>query len=186
MITTILSGLALLVVTADLILTVREKKRGEERNAAFEAWKDSARDTILHYIDSEIECVTKKHDVFVEKIQAEMQSIRESVDFWAEDVKRLEDDLEELDNSFTEYMAHENERKVLDSEQKNALEEKLSDIQKRLSDLEHGVVPDYSEALAAKNAVDEFSRGLSSILNYDPVDAYRKEQERRKYGVEVE
>lgn len=172
MITTILSGLALLVVIADLILTVREKKRGEERNAALDNWKDSARDTILHYIDSEIECVTKKHDVFAEKIQTEMQDIWNSV--------------KELADSLTEYLDHENERKVLDSEKEAAFEEKIFDIQKRLHDLEQGVVPDYSEALAAKNAVDEFSKGLSAILNYDPIDAYRKEQERNKYGVEVE
>lgn len=179
MITTILSGLALLVVIANLILSIREKKRGEKRNAAFEEWKASARDTILHYIDSEIECVTKKHDVFVEKIQAEMQSIRESVDFWAEDVKRLEDDFNAINReSVRRFEALEGAR--------NAAVEEWTNIEKRLSDLEHGVVPDYSEALAAKNAVDEFSKGLSSILNYDPVDAYRKEQERRKYGVEVE
>lgn len=150
MITTILSGLALLVVIADLILTVREKKRGEERNAAFEAWKDSARDTILHYIDSEIECVTNKHDVFAEKAETAMKELRDRV------------------------------------VEKEAFEEKISAIQKRLHDLEHGIVPDYAEALAAKNSVDEFNKGLSAIMGFDPIAAYRKQAEKEKYGGEVE
>lgn len=179
MITTILSGLALLVVIADLILTVREKKRGEERNAALEKWKDSARDTILHYIDSEIECVTKKHDVFAEKIQAEMQAIRESVDFWAEDVKQLNDDFDEINR--------ESVRKLEALElERDAVTEELTNIEKRLSDLEHGVVPDYAEALAAKNSVDEFNKGLSAIMGFDPIAAYRKQAEKEKYGGEVE
>lgn len=172
MITTILSGLALLVVIADLILTVREKKRGEERNAAFEAWKDSARDTILHYIDSEIECAGKRHDTFAERTRDEEQKIRDSV--------------LELTNSVAEYITDMKERGILNSEKMVAFEKEISDIQKRLHNLEQGVVPDYNEALAAKNAVDEFSKGLSAILNYDPIDAYRKEQERNKYGGEVE
>lgn len=176
MITTILSGLALLVVIADLILTVREKKRGEERNAALDKWKDSARDTILHYIDSEIECVDKRWGQAAGRASAERHC----------EILEVQKQLKELGRAFTDHLAHENERKVLDSEQKTAFEETISDIQKRLHDLEQGVVPDYSEALAAKNAVDEFSKGLSAILNYDPIDAYRKERERNKYGVEVE
>lgn len=165
MITTILSGLALLVVIADLILTVREKKRGEERNAAFEAWKDSARDTILHYIDSEIECITNKHDVFAEKAETAMKELRGRV------VK--------LDDDFTGYVSREQEGK-------EAFEEKISAIQKRLHDLEHGIVPDYAEALAAKNSVDEFNKGLSAIMGFDPIVAYRKQAEKEKYGGEVE
>lgn len=179
MITTILSGLALLVVIADLILTVREKKRGEERNAAFEAWKDSARDTVLHYIDSEIKCVGKRHDVFAEKIQREMQDIKEQLKDMSQGISLLDSDFEKHCN--------ESGLRVETLEQAQAtIAEKCADIEKRLHDLEQGVVPDYSEALAAKNAVDEFSKGLSAILNYDPIDAYRKEQERNKYGVEVE
>ena len=38
-ITMILSGLALLAASVSLILTIREKKRNEERNAAFERYK---------------------------------------------------------------------------------------------------------------------------------------------------
>lgn len=172
MITTILSGLALLVVIADLILTVREKKRGEERNAAFEAWKDSARDTILHYIDSEIECVSTLHDIDVKKVRGEVQEIR--------------DNLKKMNCSFTEYISRENDRKVLDSEQRAELEKEISTIRKRVHDLEGGIVPDYNEALAAKNSVDEFNKGLSAIMGYDPIAAYRKQAEKDKYGGEVE
>lgn len=172
MITTILSGLALLVVIADLILTVREKKRGEERNAAFEAWKDSARDTILYYIDSEIECVCKRHDTFAERIRDEEQEIRDSV--------------LELTNSVAEYITDMKDREVLNSEKMAAFENRISEIQKRLHALEHGIVPDYNEALAAKNSVDEFNKGLSAIMGYDPIAAYRKQVERDKIGGEVE
>lgn len=171
MISAILSGLALLVVMADLILTVREKKRGEERNAAFEAWKDSARDTILHYIGSEIECVNKRYDVFTENALKEMQEIR--------------NDLGKLKNSFTEHLSSENDRRVLDSEQKTELEKEISKIRERIHDLEGGIVPDYNEALAAKNSVDEFNKGLSAIMGYDPIAAYRKQVEKEKYGGEV-
>lgn len=172
MISTILSGLALLVVIADLILTVREKKRGEERNAAFEAWKDSARDTILHYIDSEIECVGKRHDIDVKKVRVEVQEIR--------------DNLEKMNCSFTEYISRENDRKVLNSEQRAELEKEISTIRKRVHDLEGGIVPGYNEALAAKSSVDEFNKGLSAIMGYDPIAAYRKQAEKEKYGGEVE
>lgn len=179
MITTILSGLALLVVIADLILTVREKKRGEERNAAFEAWKDSARDTILHYIDSEIECVTKKHDVFAEKIQREMQDIKEQLKDMSQGVSLLNNDFEKHCN--------ESGLRVETLEQAQAtIAEKCTDIENRLHNLEHGIVPDYAEALAAKNSVDEFNKGLSAIMGFDPVAAYRKQVERDKIGGEVE
>lgn len=172
MITTILSGLALLVVIADLIVTVREKKRGEERNAAFEKWKDSARDTILHYIDSEIGCVSKRQDTFAERTRDEEQKIRDSV--------------LELTDSVSEYITDMKDREVLDSEKMKELKGEISLIRKRLHDLEHGIVPDYNEALAAKNSVDEFNKGLSAIMGFDPVAAYRKQVERDKIGGEVE
>jgi hypothetical protein len=55
-----------------------------------------------------------------------------------------------------------------------------------IKQLKDGIVPDYKEALAAKNSVDEFNRGLSAILNFDPMEAARKAREDQKYGGEVE
>lgn len=149
MITTILSGLALLVVIADLILTVREKKRGEERNAALDKWKDSARDTILHYIDSEIECVDKRWGQAAGRASAERHC----------EILEVQKQLKELGRAFTEHLAHENERKVLDSEQKTAFEETISDIQKRLHDLEQGVVPTTAKPLLPRTPWTSSARG---------------------------
>lgn len=59
-ITMILSGLALLAASVSLILTIWEKKRNEERNAAFERYKK----TTALYIDKTFESVlteAKKH-----------------------------------------------------------------------------------------------------------------------------
>lgn len=56
----------------------------------------------------------------------------------------------------------------------------------RVDKLEQGIVPDYQEALAAKNSVDEFNRGLSAIMGYDPMEVARKAREERHYGGEVD
>ena len=56
----------------------------------------------------------------------------------------------------------------------------------KVDKLEQGIVPDYQEALAAKNSVDEFNRGLSAIMGYDPMEIARKTRENRQYGGEVE
>lgn len=56
----------------------------------------------------------------------------------------------------------------------------------KIDKLEQGIVPDYQEALAAKNSVDEFNRGLSAIMGYDPMEIARKAREDRHYGGEVD
>ena len=56
----------------------------------------------------------------------------------------------------------------------------------KVDKLEQGIVPDYQEALAAKNSVDEFNRGLSAIMGYDPMEVARKAREERHYGGEVD
>ena len=56
----------------------------------------------------------------------------------------------------------------------------------KVDKLEQGIVPDYQEALAVKNSVDEFNRGLSAIMGYDPMEIARKTRENRQYGGEVE
>lgn len=59
---------------------------------------------------------------------------------------------------------------------KNALEQ----FEKRVSDLEKGISPDYNEALAAKQAVDDFNMGISAILNFDPMTAMKKSREEQE------
>lgn len=59
---------------------------------------------------------------------------------------------------------------------KNACEK----FEKRVSDLEKGISPDYNEALAAKQAVDDFNMGISAILNFDPMAAVKKSREEQE------
>ena len=53
-------------------------------------------------------------------------------------------------------------------------------FEKRVSDLEKGIAPDYNEALAAKQAVDDFNMGISAILNFDPMAAMKKSREEQE------
>lgn len=46
--------------------------------------------------------------------------------------------------------------------------------EKRLAELEAGVIPDYEAARQAAGAVDEFNRGLSNILGFDPMEEAKK------------
>jgi uncharacterized protein YoxC len=61
----------------------------------------------------------------------------------------------------------------------------LDNLSTKVENLEKGIVPDYEEALAAKNSVDDFNRGLSAIMGFDPMEAVKKSREQRKYGGEV-
>ena len=55
----------------------------------------------------------------------------------------------------------------------------------RVEALEHGVVPDFEEAKRAAEAVNDFNRGLSAIMNFDPIaEAKRaRNEENAKGGV---
>lgn len=58
-------------------------------------------------------------------------------------------------------------------------------IYERIEKLEKGIVPDFEEARAAAEAVNDFNRGISNLLNFDPMEAIRAEREREKTGGEV-
>lgn len=66
------------------------------------------------------------------------------------------------------------------------LRQEIDKVKETVGKLEKGIVPDYQEALAAKNSVDEFNRGLSAIMGYDPIAVARKAREERFYGGEVD
>lgn len=136
-ITMIMSGLALLAAMVSLILTIREKKRNQKRNADL-----------------------------VNLIHAECNVVKGAV--------TLDNDV-----SFTS---------MKDAYTQKVAEMTLSidKISTKVDKLEQGIVPDYQEALAAKNSVDEFNRGLSAIMGYDPMEIARKTRENRQYGGEVE
>ena len=63
-ITLILSGLALLAASVSLILIIREKKRNEERNVAFERYKKST----TFYIDKTFAAVLEEAKRHTEEV----------------------------------------------------------------------------------------------------------------------
>ena len=56
----------------------------------------------------------------------------------------------------------------------------VTEMNGRVKKLEEGISPDYNEALAAKQAVDDFNIGLSAILNFDPMAAMKKSREEQE------
>ena len=55
-------------------------------------------------------------------------------------------------------------------------------LRKQIKKLEAGVIPDYEEARKAVDAVNDFNRGISSILGFDPYAAYQKEKQKDRSG----
>lgn len=62
------------------------------------------------------------------------------------------------------------------------LDEHLSKVEKICNDLSSGILPDYEQAKAAANAVNDFSRGISNILGFDPMQALAEQREKDKGG----
>ena len=56
----------------------------------------------------------------------------------------------------------------------------------RIKELEQGITPDYEQAKAAANAVNDFNRGITNLLGFDPVSALKKEQQRERLGGDTE
>lgn len=48
--------------------------------------------------------------------------------------------------------------------------------------LKNGIIPDYEQAKAAANAVNDFNKGISNILGFDPMEAVRKDREKERPG----
>lgn len=59
------------------------------------------------------------------------------------------------------------------------------DVLDRIANLERGVIPDYEQAKAAAQAVNDFSAGLSGILNFDPYAALQAGREKDARGDEI-
>lgn len=161
-VTMILSGLALLAAILCLILILQEKKRNQKRNADF-----------VNYIDEECKAAAKYVNEVRDSILNEVSGrfTNEELGLWEELNRRFDDisgKMEEIDSSIASY------------------DEELPGIKRNVADLMKGVVPDYNEALAAKNSVDEFNRGLSAIMGFDPLEAVRKSRQERTHGGRVE
>lgn len=53
------------------------------------------------------------------------------------------------------------------------------DVLRRVENLEKGIVPDFEQAKAAAQAVDNFNAGLSGILGFDPIETARRQRKER-------
>lgn len=133
--TIILSGLALLVVTVNLIMTIREKKRNQKRNAA-----------TLQYLES----------------------LEKSLAGNTKDAERMRREISLFDEKLTQFS------------------EKLGSIEKITKDLSKGIVPDYEEAVRAKDAVDTLSSDIAAILGFDPLLAAKEARLQRRTTREVD
>lgn len=52
----------------------------------------------------------------------------------------------------------------------------------RLEALEKGITPDYEQAKAAAAAVNDFSKGITNILGFDPMEALKADRQKKEMG----
>ena len=90
----ILSGLALLAAGVSLILIIREKKRNEERSAAFDRYKN----TMLQYVDKKFESLQADMKKYTD------ESITRKVDPVLKKVESIGDDLMNANTSFQDQL----------------------------------------------------------------------------------
>lgn len=159
----IMSGLALLAATVTLIITLCEKKRNQKRNADMVNYVDVGKKTLE-------DAIRVKEEVLLAKIKGAFDSILH----YATEVDELSPKVDNLEDANAGLFDSRRDFKIA-----------IDNLLTRVDKLEQGIVPDYEEALAAKNSVDEFNRGLSAIMGYDPMAVARKAREDRQYGGEV-
>ena len=56
------------------------------------------------------------------------------------------------------------------------------EYRQRLDALEKGIAPDYEQAKAAAAAVNDFSKGITNILGFDPMEALRADRQKKETG----
>lgn len=69
--------------------------------------------------------------------------------------------------------------RLIDSMDSRAKEAEKA-LDQRIENLEQGVVPDYAAAQAAANAVNDFNKGISNILGFDPVAALQTQRKNER------
>lgn len=69
-----------------------------------------------------------------------------------------------------------------ESHYRESVAKELGKIVGRAENLEKGIIPDYEEAKAAANAVNDFSKGISNILGFDPMEALKAERAKKEAG----
>lgn len=65
------------------------------------------------------------------------------------------------------------------------VDRELKSVLATVKKLEDGVVPNYEQAKAAADAVNDFNRGISAILGFDPYSALQAEKNKERMGGEV-
>ena len=158
----ILSGLALLAASVSLILIIREKKRNEERNAAFERYKTS----MLHYVDRKFEAMQKASENYtneaIEKVMLDISKrfTDEEKSLW----EQLNKEFESINKSF-EYL-HKSSKEH-------------DSMKKRVDDVMDMVEKIGDDLMNANNSFqDQMSQTLSNIMAFDPMEAQRKARRR--------
>ena len=153
-ITLILSGLALLAASVSLILIIREKKRNEERNVAFERYKTN----MLHYVDKKFEAMHQEAQKYAdEAIEKAMMDV--SKRFTDEEVE-LYKEFEAINKSLT-YL-HKT------SEQYASMEKRVEEVMQMVEKIGDDLMN------ANTSFQDQLGKTLSNIMAFDPMEAQRK------------
>jgi hypothetical protein len=63
-------------------------------------------------------------------------------------------------------------------------ESAFKELAGKVKDLEEGIMPNYEDAKRATDSLNDFNRGIASIMGFDPFEALQKEQARSRTGVE--
>ena len=157
-ITLILSGLALLAASVSLILIIREKKRNEERNVAFERYKTN----MLHYVDKKFEAMHQEAQKYAdEAIGKAMMDV--SKRFTDEEVE-LYKEFEAINKSLT-YL--------------HKTSEQYASMEKRVEEVMQMVEKIGDDLMNANNSFqDQLGQTLSNIMAFDPMESQRKARNR--------
>lgn len=172
----ILSGLALLAASVSLILIIREKKRNEERNAAFERYKN----TMLHYVDKKFEAVQAEMKKYMTEIKCQMEVVKEAAEKYTD--KTAEKFLLDVSKRFTDEeislweqlnKEFESINKSLEALHKSS--EEHDSMKKRVDEVMDMVEKIGDDLMNANTSFqDQLGKTLSNIMAFDPMEAQRK------------
>ena len=83
-----------------------------------------------------------------------------------------------VDNTIVE------EKKAIAFNMREEIYAECNKLCNRIENLEKGIVPDFEEAKQAARAVDDFNKGLSNILGFDPMESLQRERQKAQLGGE--
>lgn len=156
-IATVISGLALLAATICIVLLVQEKKRNQKRSAA-----------TADYIEAEVTRAFLEADKKMEILNKEFEwALEEQKNDFEREIQKLESNLDLMDSNLTSQI----------NETNFELKEMKEGCENRFSNLENGLIPDHEEAKRAVQSLNDFNRGISSIMGFDPYEALKRENQ---------